>query len=181
MDKALIATSKFLSLVLRHQPESIGLSLDTNGWADLQELVRLANANGRSMTADDVLIVVSRSDKQRFTLDLSGRKIRANQGHSVEVDLELMPLKPPAVLYHGTATRFLPSIHQSGLLKGSRHHVHLSQEVNTATTVGGRHGQPVVLTVLADDMWRTGCIFYQSKNGVWLTDHVPASYIEFPT
>jgi len=180
MDKALVSTSKFLSLVLRHQPELIGLSLDPNGWADLQELVRLANASGHRMTADDVLIIVRNSEKQRFTLDSSGQKIRANQGHSVAVDLELTPLRPPAVLYHGTATRFLPSIHQSGLIRGARHHVHLSQDANTANVVGARHGQPVVLTIFAEDMGRNGHIFYQSRNGVWLTDHVPASYIEFP-
>lgn len=180
MDKALVSTSKFLSLVLRHQPESIGLSLDTNGWADLTELVRLANAGGHHMTAEDVLAIVSGSEKQRFALDLTGQKIRANQGHSVNVDLELRPVRPPVALYHGTATRFLSSIHQSGLLKGARQHVHLSQDANTAAAVGGRHGHPVVLTVLADAMWCARHPFYQSKNGVWLTDHVPASYIEFP-
>jgi putative RNA 2'-phosphotransferase len=180
MDKALVSTSKFLSLVLRHQPELIGLSLDTNGWADLRELVRLAHASGHRLTVDDILVIVRSSEKQRFTLDSSGQKIRANQGHSVEVDLELQPVQPPAVLYHGTATRFLPSIHQSGLIKGARHHVHLSLDANTASAVGGRHGYPVVLTVFAEDMWRSGCVFYQSKNGVWLTDHVPASYIGFP-
>lgn len=180
VDKALVSTSKFLSLVLRHQPELIGLSLDTNGWADLQELVLLANTSGHSMTADDILTIVKSSEKQRFTLDSSGRKIRANQGHSVKVDLELTPSHPPAILYHGTTTRFLPSIHQSGLIKGARHHVHLSQDANTASAVGGRHGHPAVLTIFAEDMWRSGYIFYQSKNGVWLTDHVPASYIKFP-
>ena len=181
MDKALVSTSKFLSLVLRHQPELIGLSLDPNGWADLEQLVHLANASGHRMTADDIRTIVRSSEKQRFTLDSSGRKIRANQGHSVEVDLELTPLNPPTVLYHGTTTRFLPSIHQSGLIKGARHHVHLSQDENTANVVGGRHGPPVVLTIHAEDMRSSGYIFYQSKNGVWLTDHVPASYIEFPT
>ncbi|WP_281848827.1 RNA 2'-phosphotransferase [Dyella sp. GSA-30] len=180
MDKALVSKSKFLSLVLRHQPALIGLSLDANGWADLQELVRLANASGHDITADDILVIVRNSEKQRFTLDSSGQKIRANQGHSVEVDLELAPLQPPAVLYHGTATRFLPSIRQSGLIKGARHHVHLSQDADTANAVGARHGPPVVLTILAEDMWHSGCVFYQSKNGVWLTDHVPAPYIEFP-
>jgi putative RNA 2'-phosphotransferase len=146
----------------------------------LQELVRLANAAGHSMTAEDVLIIVRSSEKQRFTLDSSDKKIRANQGHSIEVDLGLTPLQPPVILYHGTATRFLPSIGQSGLLKGTRHHVHLSEDANTASTVGKRHGSPAVLTILAGDMRRAGCLFYQSKNGVWLTDNVPVSYIEFP-
>jgi putative RNA 2'-phosphotransferase len=181
VDKALVSKSKFLSLVLRHQPESIGLSLDANGWADLQELVSLANAIGYCIAVEDVLLIVSSSDKQRFSLDPSGRKIRANQGHSIEVDLELMPLQPPSTLYHGTATRFMASIRQSGLLKGARHHVHLSQDVDTARAVGVRHGRPVVLVVLAEDMWRSGHVFYQSKNGVWLTEHVPVSYIAFPT
>jgi putative RNA 2'-phosphotransferase len=179
--KSLVSKSKFLSLVLRHQPESIGLSLDANGWADLQELVSLANAIGYCIAVEDVLLIVSSSDKQRFSLDPSGRKIRANQGHSIEVDLELMPLQPPSTLYHGTATRFMASIRQSGLLKGARHHVHLSQDVDTARAVGVRHGHPVVLAVLAEDMWRSGHVFYQSNNGVWLTEHVPVSYIAFPT
>jgi putative RNA 2'-phosphotransferase len=181
VDKNLVATSKFLSLVLRHQPEAIGLSLDINGWADIQELVRLANASGHSLTVDVILMIVSNSEKQRFTLDSSGRRIRANQGHSVKVDLELMPAHPPEILFHGTATRFLPSIRQAGLIKGERHHVHLSQDEKTASAVGGRHGHPAVLTILAEDMWRNGYSFYQSKNGVWLTDHVPTSYIQYPS
>ncbi|MBE1159908.1 RNA 2'-phosphotransferase [Dyella sp. 7MK23] len=180
MDKTLVSKSKFLSLVLRHQPESIGLMLDPNGWADVQELVRLANAHGNRITFDDIRIIVSLSEKQRFALDPSGLRIRANQGHSVKVDLELSPLQPPEILYHGTATRFLPSIHQSGLLKGARHHVHLSRDADTANAVGRRHGQPVILTILAEDMWRSGQMFYQSDNGVWLTDHVPVSWIKFP-
>nr|GAT45556.1 phosphate acetyltransferase [Mycena chlorophos] len=180
MDNVLIATSKFLSLVLRHKPEAIGLSLDPHGWADLRELVRLANASGRPLTSEEILLVVNSSEKQRFTFDSSGQRIRANQGHSVEVDLQLDPLNPPAVLYHGTATRFLPSIHESGLLKGARHHVHLSLDANTARTVGSRHGHPVVLRILAEDMMCNGYQFFRSKNGVWLTDHVPTSYIQFP-
>jgi putative RNA 2'-phosphotransferase len=175
-----VAVSKFLSLVLRHQPEAIGLSLDANGWAEVEALVHLANQHGRPLTAEVIAQVVASSDKQRFAFDASGRKIRANQGHSVKVDLELSAVQPPSVLYHGTATRFLTGIRESGLLKQARHHVHLSQDEDTAVRVGERHGKVVVLVVRAAEMWQHGHLFYLSSNGVWLTDHVPASYIDFP-
>ncbi len=180
MSADLVATSKFLSFVLRHKPEAIGLVLDANGWASLDELLRLANRHGHAMTIEDVVSVVASSDKQRFALDPAGERIRANQGHSAGVDLGLAALSPPELLYHGTAERFLPSIRQSGLLKQARHHVHLSQDARTALQVGERHGQPVVLTVRAASLSASGHPFYRSENGVWLTGHVPPAFIEFP-
>lgn len=175
-----VSTSKFLSLVLRHKPEEIGLSLDENGWTDLDELIRLANGKGKKLSRSLVEEVVANSDKQRFALDPSGTRIRANQGHSVQVALELSPQQPPETLFHGTATRFLDAIRTSGLLKMQRHHVHLSADQVTATSVGQRHGRVVILTVRAGDMWRDGHTFYRSANGVWLTDAVPTAFIDFP-
>lgn len=180
MEKDLVATSKFLSLVLRHKPEVIGLRLDENGWADLQELIRLANSSGHTLTRETIAKVVASNDKQRFAFDSAGNRIRANQGHSIEVDLALAPIQPPAVLYHGTAARFLDSIREQGLLKRQRHHVHLSQDKDTALAVGKRHGSPVVLVVQAEVMWQAGHKFFRSENGVWLTESVPDAFIEFP-
>lgn len=176
----LTKTSKFLSLVLRHEPEAIGLTLDANGWADLDELVRLANADGKPVTRELIEQVVRDSDKQRFAISEDGARIRANQGHSIEVDLELTPLPPPATLYHGTATRFAKSIRNLGLVKQSRQHVHLSSDPATATKVGSRHGKAVVLTIRAGEMHARGLSFYQSANGVWLTDAVAAEFIDWP-
>lgn len=172
--------SKFLSLVLRHQPEAIGLTLDENGWADAEQLIRLANASGRRLTRPIVEDVVASNDKKRFALSEDGQRIRASQGHSVEVDLALPPTEPPERLYHGTATRFLDSIRTSGLHSASRQHVHLSADVATATKVGERHGKPVVLVVQAKEMASAGHTFYVSANGVWLTDCVPTKFLEFP-
>ncbi len=175
-------TSKFLSLVLRHQPETIGLVLNDEGWADLDQLISLANAQGTSLTRELVFDVVASSDKQRFALDTSdtgGTRIRANQGHSVAVDLKLAPQVPPELLFHGTATRFAPSIGQEGLRPGARQHVHLSATADTATSVGARHGKPLVLVVRAGEMERDGSVFYLSANGIWLTAAVPIRYIDF--
>ena len=178
MNTQVVATSKFLSLILRHQPEKIGLSLDANGWADIEELLRLSAAKGKPLTRALLEEVVLTNDKQRFVLSEDGAKIRANQGHSVSVDLGLVPVVPPPVLFHGTATRFLESIRQQGLLKGSRQHVHLSPDEVTAMKVGQRHGKPVVLKIAAGKMQRDGHKFFYSANGVWLTDHVPAAFFE---
>lgn len=175
-----VAASKFLSLVLRHKPETIGLHLDTHGWADMDELIRLANDHGRKLDRQMVIDVVASSDKQRFTFDDSGTRIRANQGHSIDIDLELEPLQPPDVLFHGTATRFVDAIRAQGLHKGKRQHVHLSEQAATAVLVGQRHGQPIVLTVQAAAMWQAGHRFYRAKNGVWLTDNVPAGFLIIP-
>ncbi|WP_408952901.1 RNA 2'-phosphotransferase [Lysobacter sp. Hz 25] len=177
----LTKTSKFLSLVLRHEPEAIGLSLDDNGWADLDELVRLANAGGKPVTRALIEQVVRDNDKQRFAISADGARIRANQGHSIEVDLALTALEPPATLYHGTATRFAKSIRNLGLVKQSRQHVHLSSDAETAIKVGSRHGKALVLSVRARDMHARGLSFFQSENGVWLTDAVAPEFIDWPS
>ena len=141
--------SKFLSLVLRHDPACIGLTLDAQGWADVDDLLQKANAAGVPLTRALLDEIVRTSDKQRFALSTDGTRIRANQGHSIPVDLALEPVAPPNVLYHGTVARFLPSIRRKGLRRGQRHHVHLSADRETASRVGSRRGEPVVLTVAA--------------------------------
>ncbi|MFN8489087.1 MAG: RNA 2'-phosphotransferase [Caldilineaceae bacterium] len=173
--------SKFLSLVLRHQPDKIGITLDKAGWVAVTELLRACQQHGFPITLEELKTVVATSDKQRFAFSEDGTRIRANQGHSVDVELGYQPVTPPAMLYHGTAERFLPSIQQQGLVKGQRHHVHLSADEATAQKVGARHGKPVVLQVQSGLMHRAGCLFYQSENGVWLTAHVPVAYLVLPT
>jgi putative RNA 2'-phosphotransferase len=172
-----VTLSKFLSLVLRHKPEEIGLTLDSAGWADVEELLRLAAANGTAFDRVRLLAIVAASDKQRFALSADGQRIRANQGHSRDVELGLAPREPPDVLFHGTATRFLESILAHGLLKGDRQHVHLSPDSTTAIAVGRRHGKPLVLEVNARAMAADGMRFFLSANGVWLTERVPAAYL----
>jgi putative RNA 2'-phosphotransferase len=174
-----VSKSKFLSLVLRHKPEEIGLVLDQNGWASIDELIDLASASGTKLSRPQIESIVANSDKQRFAISPDGMKIRANQGHSVDIALGLAPQTPPEQLYHGTATRFLESIRASGLHSASRQHVHLSSDLATAEKVGSRHGKPVVLTVESGRMARDGHLFYVSENGVWLTDAVPACYLDF--
>ncbi len=174
--KTLEKTSKFLSFVLRHKPEAIGLELDAKGWVLLSELIEKA-ASEIQLTQALIERVVETSDKQRFALSEDGTRIRANQGHSVKVDLDLVPVDPPAVLYHGTATRFLSSILNEGLRPGRRHHVHLSTDVETATSVGQRHGKPVILTIASGEMHAQGHVFFRSDNGVWLTDKVPPAFL----
>lgn len=177
MDKnKLTKTSRFLSLVLRHKPQEIGLTLDENGWADVDELIRAVNRSGRFLTLDMLREVVATNDKQRFAFDETGTKIRASQGHSIDVDLDLTVIAPPDVLYHGTAFGFLPSIHEKGLVPGKRQYVHLSSDVKTAVNVGSRHGRPVVLIVDAKRMHADGHPFYLSENKVWLTAHVAPQY-----
>jgi putative RNA 2'-phosphotransferase len=175
-----VHTSKFLSLVLRHQPEKIGITLDPAGWVGVRELLDALGRHGRSMSEVELRQVVETSDKKRFAFSEDGLRIRASQGHSVGVELGYEPATPPDVLYHGTVARFVESIRTGGLLKGQRHHVHLSRDVETAEKVGGRRGEAVVLTVDAGAMVRDGLVFYVSANGVWLTEHVPARYIGFP-
>lgn len=180
MSANLVRTSQFLSLVLRHQPEKISLSLDEQGWADVAELIRLANQAGHQLSRELLTRVVAENDKQRFAFSADGSQIRARQGHSIEVDLDLPPLEPPAVLYHGTASRFLDSIRATGLHSASRQHVHLSGDETTASQVGLRHGRPVVLQVQAAEMFAAGHQFFRSANGVWLTERVPVDFLEFP-
>lgn len=179
MDKTAVKISKFLSLVLRHQPEKIGLQLDAAGWVAVENLLAACHAHGQPITREQLQTVVVQNDKQRFALSPDGSRIRANQGHSVEIELGYEPATTPALLYHGTAERFLASIQARGLLKGQRHHVHWSADTETARQVGQRHGKAVVLTVQAAQMQQNGFAFYVSANGVWLTEHVPVSYLVF--
>ncbi|MGY2134048.1 RNA 2'-phosphotransferase [Hymenobacter sp. HD11105] len=172
------ALSKTLSYVLRHKPEEFKLKLDAQGWVSVAELLSALRARGHSVTQEQLHEVVATNDKQRFSLSADGAKIRANQGHSVAVELGLIPMTPPELLYHGTATRFLTSIRETGLRSGSRQHVHLSADQATAVAVGSRHGKPVVLTVQAGQLHRAGGQFYLSENGVWLTGAVPPEYLE---
>lgn len=176
MSKKLEPLSKFISLVLRHKPETINLQLDSEGWADISELITLSNAHGTPLTHEFLLEIVTTSDKKRFCLSPNGKQIRANQGHSISVDLKLSPQIPPPVLFHGTASRFLASIRNEGLVSRERQHVHLSASESTAIEVGKRHGKPVVLQINAADMHKNGYQFFLSDNGVWLTDSVPPAY-----
>lgn len=173
------STSKFLSLILRHQPETIGLKLDSEGWADVSELLKLSNLNGKEIDHDLLKIVVDTNIKRRFSFNKDGSRIRANQGHSVVVDLGLSPMIPPDVLYHGTATRSIESIRQKGLIPGSRQHVHLSADEATAIVVGRRHGKPCVLSINALKMHENDHQFFISENGVLLTLSVPVEFITF--
>lgn len=178
MTDPVVATSKFLSLVLRHRPGLIGLALDEAGWADIDELIRLAQSH-QPLTRDLIDRAVAENGKQRFAISEDGSRIRARQGHSIDVDLQLQPTSPPQRLYHGTATRFVDAIRHEGLHRRSRQHVHLSADADTATQVGARHGRPMVLIVHADKMVAAGHAFFLSENGVWLTDAVPPAFIDF--
>jgi len=169
--------SKLMSLLLRHAPEKAGLRLDPQGWIAVDDLVAGMNRAGRALSRADVERIVAANDKQRFALSPDGARIRVSQGHSVEVNLAYRPVEPPEVLFHGTATRFVESIMASGLERRSRHHVHLSADRATAVAVGSRHGKSVVLEVAATRMKADGHQFFQSANGVWLTERVPPEYL----
>ncbi|WP_411877509.1 RNA 2'-phosphotransferase [Polaromonas sp. YR568] len=175
--KQITTASKFLSLVLRHKPSTIGLVLDAAGWAEVDELLAKAASADHTLSRALLEEVVETSDKKRFAFSEDGLRIRANQGHSVEIELGLPPLAPPAMLYHGTASRFLDSILAQGLTKRQRHHVHLSESRETAVEVGQRYGPPVLLAVDAHGMSAEGFLFFRSENNVWLTDHVPPGYL----
>ncbi|MCF3112063.1 RNA 2'-phosphotransferase [Niabella sp. CC-SYL272] len=177
-EKQLLTVSKFLSLVLRHKPETIGIRLDEHGWTDVDVLIEKAGLYGVSFDKALLNEVVATNSKKRFAFNDSMKKIRASQGHSVAIDLGYHHQKPPEMLYHGTGEQSVPSILSSGLEKRSRQHVHLSSDVETAIKVGQRHGTPVVLKVAAGQMYANDFTFYLSDNGVWLTDHVPAKYLE---
>ncbi len=169
--------SKFLSLVLRHKPEEIGLQLDKHGWVRVDELLRKLKKASRKLSRDELIQLVESSDKKRFTLSEDGSRIRAVQGHSVDVDLDLEPRRPPDELYHGTASANLDAIFSDGLNSGSRRQMHLSTNPEIAERVGQLHGKPVVLRVEAKRMFDDGFEFFCAENGVWLTDKVPASYL----
>ena len=172
-----VQDSKFLSSVLRHNPGKIGIELDAAGWVDVDVLLTALKRRGRRIDRSRLDYVVANNNKKRFEFDESGTRIRASQGHSVPVDLGYAPSVPPETLYHGTATSSLDSIFSEGLRPGSRHHVHLSVDVETATKVGSRHGKPAVLLVAAARMHEDGSEFFRSTNGVWLTEHVAPRYL----
>jgi putative RNA 2'-phosphotransferase len=171
--------SKLMSLILRHDPSVIGIQLDKNGWADVSELMNGINKKGLKLDANLLDLVVKENNKKRFAFNDDKSKIRASQGHSLPVDVELKEMIPPDVLYHGTNEKFLEIIKVEGLKKKSRQHVHLSHETDTAKNVGSRRGQPVILIVDAKRMHSEGSKFYISENGVWLIDNVLPRFISF--
>jgi putative RNA 2'-phosphotransferase len=180
MDKRrLIRVSKYLAKHLRHQPDRLGLTLAPGGWMPIEALLEACARNCFPITRAELLTVVAANDKQRFALDETGTLIRANQGHSVEVDLQLEPQEPPALLYHGTPAHAVDSILRTGLCKMTRHHVHLYDAggIEAARAVARRRGRPVLLEVAAAAMHADGFVFYRSANGVWLVDHVPPAYL----
>ncbi len=175
-----VKLGRFLSLVLRHNPGAAGISLDGHGWADVEELLAGVNRTGRRIDKNTLERIVRENNKQRYAFNEDHTKIRANQGHSLQVDVELKPTKPPRYLYHGTASRFLPKIQREGIRSMSRQYVHLSGDWDTAVAVGKRHGIPVVLTVDARAMAEDGILFYRSENGVWLCEEVAPRYFVSP-
>lgn len=176
-DKRTVKASKFLSLVLRHRPERIGVALDEGGWVDVDVLLAACAAHGRRLTRAELDHVVATNNKKRFGYSEDGRRIRANQGHTVEVDLGLAAAVPPDVLFHGTATRTLPLILDEGLRPMARQDVHLSADRETAVRVGSRHGRPVVLAVDAGGLAATGHVFRVSANGVWLSGPIAPRWL----
>ena len=180
MDEFLVSTSKFLSYVLRHNPEAIGLTLEPGGWADVAELVARSREDGRRLSRRRIQLLLDAGEKSRFSLSADGTKIRANYGHSIDVDLNLEPTRPPKRLYHGTARRAVSSIRDEGLRPRSRQYVHLSRTREAATSVGQRHGRPIVLTVHAESLSEDGYALCESTDSVWLVRRVPPEYLEFP-
>lgn len=173
-----VERSKFLSYVLRHAPESIGIALDANGWVSVDVLLAACVRHGEAISRAELEALVAASDKQRFAFDDGRARIRAQQGHSVSVELEHPVVAPPAILFHGTATRFVDAIRRQGLRPGDRHAVHLSETREVARTVGQRHGSPVVLVVRAGEMAAEGHVFRRTPNAVWLVDAVPARFLQ---
>jgi putative RNA 2'-phosphotransferase len=177
-EKYLIKVSKYLSKHLRHQPERLGLTLADGGWVKVVDLLEACAANNFPLTLDELKEVVGKNDKKRFSFDETGEKIRANQGHSVEVDLHLKKQTPPERLFHGTAERNVSMIREHGLLKMARHHVHLSTETETARAVGTRYGKPVIFEIDTRAMTENGFEFFVSDNGVWLVESVPPEFLK---
>ena len=179
MSKQHTEISKFLSFVLRHSPDAIGITLDLEGWTDIAALIAAAAKDGKQLDRDLIQAVVTISDKKRFAISEDGLRIRAMQGHSTEsVDINYVEKVPPEFLYHGTATRFLDAIRKEGLLPASRQYVHLSKDEQTALAVGQRHGKSVVLKIKSLLMHEQGFKFFQAENGVWLTLKVPITYVK---
>ncbi len=171
-----VKLGRFLSLVLRHDPGAAGIVLDEHGWADVEALLAGVKRTGRKIDMVTLERIVRENNKRRYSFNEDHTKIRANQGHSVQVDVELKETEPPKYLYHGTATRFYPSIQAEGIRKMSRQYVHLSGDFQTAMAVGKRHGIPMVITIDAAAMARDGVTFYRSENGVWLCEYVDPKY-----
>ncbi len=171
-----VKLGRFLSLVLRHNPDAAGITLDEHGWADVRELLAGVRRSGRQIDMETLERIVRENNKQRYSFNEDHTKLRANQGHSIPVDVELTATQPPRYLYHGTAARFLPAIQREGIKKMTRQYVHLSGDYQTAIEVRRRHGAPVVITIDAAAMARDGEIFYLSENGVWLCEYVAPRY-----
>ena len=171
------STSKFLSLILRHKPEAAGITLDDHGWADVEELI-VGVRKSRPFDRQTLKQIVATDEKQRYSFNADHTLIRANQGHSIPVDVELIVTEPPEILYHGTGEQFAASIEEKGLLPMRRLYVHLSGDIETARKVGVRHGRPVIFRVLSGQMARDGILFYRSVNGVWLTKAIPSHFLE---
>lgn len=178
-EKKLQSLSKFLSLILRHKPETIGLALDEHGWAKVSDLLRGMQNAGKTITMGILEEIVRTDAKGRYCFNEDKTLIRANQGHSISVDVELQKLQPPEVLYHGTAAQSLSLIQQNGLKAMGRLYVHLCRDIATARKVGQRHGEPIVLTIDTKRMWQDGFEFFYSKNAVWLTKFVPVQYLSW--
>jgi putative RNA 2'-phosphotransferase len=178
-EKQIKGISKFLSYILRHNPQAIGLQLDEHGWADVRELIQKSATEYSVLTKEILDVVVATNEKKRFAYNEDESKIRASQGHSIDIELNLTAQQPPDVLYHGTVEKFLSSIKAEGLLKMNRQHVHLSADKATAINVGSRRGSPIILAISASQMHEKGYPFYLSANGVWLTESVPVQFIQF--
>ncbi|HCQ5967531.1 TPA: RNA 2'-phosphotransferase [Clostridioides difficile] len=170
--------SVFISLILRHKPETIGIKLDNYGYADVNELIGNINSTGRNINMEILEQIVKEDNKQRYSFNEDRSKIRANQGHSIKVNVELKELRPPKCLYHGTTIRFLDNIKKEGIVRKSRLYVHLSNDIDTAIKVGERHGIPIVLKVNTEKMYEDGYKFYLSENNVWLCYHIPFKYVK---
>ena len=169
--------SKYIALILRHKPEAIGITLDEHGWANVDELIAGVNKT-QPLTMALLDEIVRTDDKQRFSFNEDKTKIRANQGHSIPVDVELEELEPPEYLWHGTGEKYCESIEQNGLIAKTRLYVHLSKDMETAVKVGTRHGRPIVYRVCSGQMYRDGYRFFRSVNGIWLIKYVPAVYLQ---
>lgn len=176
-DDPMLRASRFLSLVLRHKPEAVDITLDEYGWADVEALLQRISKR-HPLTMEQLEEIVRTDDKQRYSFNDDKTKIRANQGHSIPVDVELAECEPPELLYHGTGKKYFDGIVESGLVPKSRLYVHLSKDIDTAKSVGVRHGTPVIFTVMSGRMFKDGYLFYCSRNGVWLTKHVPPKYLK---
>lgn len=176
-EERVVKVSKYLSKHLRHQPERLGLTLEQGGWVSVSDLLAACAANRFPISPADLATVVADNDKKRFSFNDDGTKIRANQGHSTPVELDLPPATPPDILYHGTGHQSVEIIRREGLVKMNRHHVHLSADYETARKVGARHGRPVIFTIDTKAMAEQGHIFYVSDNGVWLADSVPPEFL----